>query len=773
MYVDDNTLAFLTFNDVNNPWKDECGNTWEVDGNPAANITKQVKYGTSGCSLHCLGTTSNMFNHAYLNTLKLGRHDFTIDFWVYIENLTNGDDRILGTQLATSSTSTNAMRFPFNLGTFQLNGKTICSIPTQYLMTNKWTHRAMVYVYNENKIYYYVDGELIYSTSPTESSSYFSSQKYLYINVGSEEAGYVSGSFANFQGYIDNVRISNCARWTESKFSLVDMYKFTIKQVVNFNTNFNNVITVQLKNLLKYEYRKNVRLELATLFNYVLNNLSINNNSKRNVNMSYELKNNTKRSHLYIYKYNLKRNINISYELKNNLRRFIKIHAIIVLHSFSTSLKHIKNVNIENAVYRNINITNNLQSNTLFSNYIINNIFSNTKRTVFNNLIGNTENNTVRIILNNIAGNVKNNTIRNVFNDLIGSTKNNTTRTVLNDLMGNTENNTVRNVLNNLVGNVNFISRRNVFNDLLGNIKNNTTRTVFNDLVGNVNFTSRRNVFNNLLGNTENNTTRIVLNNLLGNIKNNTIRTVLNDLVGNVNFVSSRAVLNNTVGNVNLSSSRNVLNSIVGKINANTIRNVLNNIAGNTIYSTNRIVFNNIAGYTKNNTVRIVLNSTLGNIYFNTIRNILNTTFGSTICNTIRNIFNNLAGNVSFYTSRNVFNNIAGYTKNNTARIVLNSITLINNTYRNVFMQEDINCNLIRYIHKNIKISNRVKRRYLKDGALSLFNTYVRFAINITLVNNTLRYVHNYKKPVFAFVTNTKFKLSKKYKTQKQLLEKK
>ena len=66
-----------------------------------------------------------------------------------------------------------------------------------------------------------------------------------------------------------------------------------------------------------------------------------------------------------------------------------------------------------------------------------------------------------------------------------------------------------------------------------------------------------------------------------------------------------------------------------------------------------------------------------------------------------------------------------------------------------------------------------VKRRYLKDGALSLFNTYVRFAINVKLINNTLRYVHNYKKPVFAFVTNTKFKLSKKYKTQKQLLEKK
>ena len=193
------TKVLLHFDDDNEPFKDECGNTWTAYGSPTIGTTN-AKFGKA------LTTSGN----SYLKldgSITIGGKNFTIDCWNYVSSgnypapfslfAYDNNDTTEAINLFTYHSDKDTGRICIN--------KTWVSLKADY--RNALHHFALVYQHSLNLVTIYVDGVKDASLSITVNRI----ARYLKVaNTNNNTAGC-------FTGTVDEFRITDgIARWTEN-----------------------------------------------------------------------------------------------------------------------------------------------------------------------------------------------------------------------------------------------------------------------------------------------------------------------------------------------------------------------------------------------------------------------------------------------------------------------------------------------------------------------------------------------------------------------------
>lgn len=190
---DENTLLLLHGEDLTDG--SIYGHT--VTNSGVSVSSAQSKFG--GSSLYFNGSSRLFISPVDL--FEFGTGDWTFDAWVY--PLSQSNDNFFFSGAASGALFMGRSTGNSTLGIGRANvawDNTIAST----LALNTWNHVA--YVKSSNKIYYFVNGKLIGSANNTISYGILGGV----LNIGSQGANYY------FNGYMDEVRMSNIARWTEN-----------------------------------------------------------------------------------------------------------------------------------------------------------------------------------------------------------------------------------------------------------------------------------------------------------------------------------------------------------------------------------------------------------------------------------------------------------------------------------------------------------------------------------------------------------------------------
>ena len=167
------------------------------------------------------GSSSFYFNgsNAYLdlsNLISFGSGNFTIDFWVYFLNNTKGYQGLIDNRNVNSDYNSwvvymeqnNSFQFIASAG----SGWTVIMPISSTVTLNTWYHIAVVR--NGNNWYTFKDGVIV--TTRTNNTTVISTPTSP-IRIGTGKQGtYGLTSSCYFNGYMDEIRISNTARWTEN-----------------------------------------------------------------------------------------------------------------------------------------------------------------------------------------------------------------------------------------------------------------------------------------------------------------------------------------------------------------------------------------------------------------------------------------------------------------------------------------------------------------------------------------------------------------------------
>jgi len=183
--------------DGSTTFTDSSSNNLTVTANGNAQIdTAVVKYGTGSMQF---GAVGNYISVAADTALTFGSGDFTIEFWVYLNTLSDNDSII---SQGTSSQSDNWQLAYISSRLYFYYSNQSASLGSTSFSTGQWYHIAMVGEGSTIKIY--VDGTL----DDTVNYSY---------NYGSyvTRVGINRGGTENLDGYIDDLRITKgIARYT-------------------------------------------------------------------------------------------------------------------------------------------------------------------------------------------------------------------------------------------------------------------------------------------------------------------------------------------------------------------------------------------------------------------------------------------------------------------------------------------------------------------------------------------------------------------------------
>lgn len=146
------------------------------------------------------------------SSVLLNNSDFTIEFWFRTcQDSLNFHQAFLG-----SSNDIEINMFPgLDKTYYQLCANSTINVWTcfqdhQYPTDLDWHHLAVTYDYSADEFEFYFDG--IDGTVSTSNDYDFSTNGFLYIG----RSDYQSWLYKNFNGYIDEMRISNTIRYTES-----------------------------------------------------------------------------------------------------------------------------------------------------------------------------------------------------------------------------------------------------------------------------------------------------------------------------------------------------------------------------------------------------------------------------------------------------------------------------------------------------------------------------------------------------------------------------
>lgn len=210
--VDQYTVSLLHFDDE---IKDETGKIWKENGGAAVS-TGQSKFGESSLSL-------NGVQYLFLpnnGEFTFGTGDFTVDCWIKRNDYSNSFQSMLSVS-SDNAGAGNAVGYGFGLGlgtdlkgAFTITNNNISSSSSIATVSGKtvipvgeWVHIAGVR--HKNNLYFFMNGILEntgdctgYNVNPNPATL---------VNVGT----YANRFWPNnaFSGYIDELRVSNIARW--------------------------------------------------------------------------------------------------------------------------------------------------------------------------------------------------------------------------------------------------------------------------------------------------------------------------------------------------------------------------------------------------------------------------------------------------------------------------------------------------------------------------------------------------------------------------------
>lgn len=186
------------------------GHTITANGN-ASHQTSQAKFGSSSIAFDGNGDYLTVANSS---DFIFGNGNFTIDFWVRLSSISS-EMGLLGHGSSSSNrwsllfdpngTQTDQLKFSVKINGTGYSNFVYCSPAV-----NTWYHVAVVR--SGNSILFFINGTLqgtssFSQTLPSPSSS---------LLIGSYYNSSFSVSSSSLNGYMDEVRISNIARWTAS-----------------------------------------------------------------------------------------------------------------------------------------------------------------------------------------------------------------------------------------------------------------------------------------------------------------------------------------------------------------------------------------------------------------------------------------------------------------------------------------------------------------------------------------------------------------------------
>jgi len=208
MTLDTYTKSLLHFDGSNNSttFTDESGKTWTPAGN-AKLVTSAYKFAPSSGYFDGVGDYISTPNHA---DFDLDSVDFTIDFWLKCTELSAGElQEVVG-----------KLNSWFIFLSYDGSGKAYVGMvfPTggsEYLTdigsidVDTWTHIAVSVDVSAMELYAFIDGYLVGDmyyefTDNTET-----------LNIGRGVNTFIDDSLVNYEGYIDEFRLSKgVCRWT-------------------------------------------------------------------------------------------------------------------------------------------------------------------------------------------------------------------------------------------------------------------------------------------------------------------------------------------------------------------------------------------------------------------------------------------------------------------------------------------------------------------------------------------------------------------------------
>lgn len=171
--------------------------------------TQYKKFGNS--SFHFSG--SNNLQVTPSKTFNFKNGDWTFDAWVYLRRQNNDSFFFSGATTGSLFIGLNVSDGYLNFGIGRAgiawdNTYSLGIRNTSYLNnSSQWYHLAVVK--SSNKVYFFVNGQLKSTQDNVQSYSMLNGE----CDIGSQGSAYY------FNGYIDELRISNVARWT-SNFSV-------------------------------------------------------------------------------------------------------------------------------------------------------------------------------------------------------------------------------------------------------------------------------------------------------------------------------------------------------------------------------------------------------------------------------------------------------------------------------------------------------------------------------------------------------------------------
>lgn len=207
--VDQNTVALLHFDDQANPFKDECGTIWSaLSANPEiSNTEHRIGNGSlfipKGSRIHSNANPQFAF----------GNGDYTIDFWVKGISLRVSDiykcayfvssvyeSKGSGVEIRSYVAAQGSNHF----GT--ANSVLAYFDENAQIENNKWTHIALVR--HDDTMLVFFQGKLICTASGLSKIP-------VQNNVFAIGVGCLDKYPSPVAYHMDELRISNCARWTE------------------------------------------------------------------------------------------------------------------------------------------------------------------------------------------------------------------------------------------------------------------------------------------------------------------------------------------------------------------------------------------------------------------------------------------------------------------------------------------------------------------------------------------------------------------------------
>ena len=211
--------SLMHFDDPDDPWKDECGNTWT----PKGNVTISSFDGAFGNCLYVSGKANNgLYGES---PITVGKRDFTIDFIAKITDSSSawGSLFCLNPKLGENLMETyrpgdiamgrynRTKNLSINLN--DMSGKSmICASGYDYTFTNvnlfETHHYALVYQHKQSLAHMFIDGNLI---KTFENIVIDRTPRYARIIHNCHS----STNYLN--GYVDEFRIiDGLAVWTEN-----------------------------------------------------------------------------------------------------------------------------------------------------------------------------------------------------------------------------------------------------------------------------------------------------------------------------------------------------------------------------------------------------------------------------------------------------------------------------------------------------------------------------------------------------------------------------